>query len=319
MTGTTATEQQSPAPQASSPDGAAFFDLDRTLMNGSSAFYFGIAAYKEGLLPMRRLFVDGSAALAFRLFGATDEQSEAVRDRILATVAGLEAQKLTNLAPQVIEQLLPRITPEAAALLDMHAEAGRDVYIISASPIEIVGELAEALEITGGLGTQSEIVEGHYTGQLAAPFCYGEGKADVIRRLAGEHGYDLSKSYAYSDSASDLPMMQIVGHPVAVNPESALMAIAHRRGWPVVEFNRESKKRAKRAGTGGLALAAGATGFWIGRRTSRGSSVVSRRRWWSRLRIPGPVRRPSTSSSSSASARAKAIPRAGRDAVERLR
>jgi HAD superfamily hydrolase (TIGR01490 family) len=243
---------------------AAFFDLDRTLMSGSSAYYFGKAAYREGLLPIKRLLVDGTAALTFRLFGASDEQSEAIRDRILATVAGVKADTLTALAPQVIEELLPRIKPEANALLDMHKEAGRDVYIISASPIEIVGELARALEITGGMGTQSEIVDGVYTGQLAAPFCYGEGKADVIRRLAAEHGYDLAQSYSYSDSASDLPMMQIVGHPVAVNPDRPLMAIAHRRGWPVVEFNRTQKKVARGVSVGLLTAAAGGLGVYTG-------------------------------------------------------
>ncbi len=245
-------------------ESAAFFDLDRTLMSGSSAFYFGKAAYREGLLPMKRLVADGTAALTFRLFGATDEQSEAVRERLLATVAGLEAEKLTSLAPGVIEELLPKIKPEANALLDMHREAGRDVYIISASPIEIVGELARALQITGGLGTQSEIVDGVYTGNLAAPFCYGEGKADVIRRLSAELGYDLSRSYSYSDSASDLPMMQIVGHPVAVNPDRSLMAIAHRRGWPVVEFDRSQKKIMRGVGIGMLAAASAGAGVYAG-------------------------------------------------------
>lgn len=243
---------------------AAFFDLDRTLMSGSSAYYFGKAAYREGLLPMRRLLADGSAALAFKLFGASDEQSEAIRDRILATVAGVQAETLTALAPQVIEELLPRIKPEADALLALHREAGRDVYIISASPIEIVGELANALEITGGLGTQSEIADGVYTGQLAAPFCYGEGKADVIRRLAADKGYDLTQSYAYSDSASDLPMMQIVGHPVAVNPDRSLMSIAHRRGWPVVEFDRTRKQVVNVAGLAAMTAAAAGAGVFAG-------------------------------------------------------
>jgi HAD superfamily hydrolase (TIGR01490 family) len=255
-------------------ESAAFFDLDRTLMAGSSAYYFGKAAYREGLLPMRRLVVDGTAALTFRLFGASDEQSEAIRDRILATVVGVEAATLTSLAPQVIEELLPRIRPEADALLEMHKEAGRDVYIISASPVEIVGELARALEITGGLGTQSEIVDGVYTGRLAAPFCYGEGKADVIRRLAAEEGYDLSRSYAYSDSASDLPMMQIVGHPVAVNPDRSLMSIAHRRGWPVVEFNRTQKRVVRGVGVAALAAASAGAGVYAGIRI--GESNVQR-------------------------------------------
>lgn len=246
------------------PDSAAFFDLDRTLMSGSSAYFFGKAAYREGLLPVKRLVADGSTALLFRLFGASDEQSEAIRERILASVAGVEADRLTALAPQVIEELLPKIRPEANALLDMHREAGRDVYIISASPIEIVGELAEALQITGGLGTQSEIIDGTYSGQLAAPFCYGEGKADLIRSLAAERGYDLARCYSYSDSASDLPMMQLVGHPVAVNPDRSLMAIAHRRGWPVVEFNRSQKKIMRGVGVGTLTAAAAGAGVVTG-------------------------------------------------------
>jgi HAD superfamily hydrolase (TIGR01490 family) len=245
---------------------AAFFDLDRTLMSGSSAYYIGKVAYREGLLPLPRLVADGFSALAFRLLGASDEKSEAVRDRILAMVAGTEVETFRRLSPVVVEELLPRIRPEAQALLDMHAEAGRDVYIISASPIEIVAELATALGMTGGLGTVSEIADGVYTGRLAEPFCYGEGKAVLIRKLAAEQGYDLAHCYSYSDSASDLPMMQIVGHPVAVNPDRPLMAVAHRRGWPVVEFNRQAKQLTKVALAGGLSLGAGVGGFALGHR-----------------------------------------------------
>ena len=248
---------------------AAFFDLDRTLMSGSSAFYFGRAAYREGLLPASRLVADGASMLAFKLFGASDEQSEGVRDRILESVVGTEAETLRRLAPAVTEELLGKIRPEAQALLDMHEEAGRDVWIISASPVEIVGELARALEIAGGLGTESEIIDGCYTGKLAAPFCYGEGKADRIRKIAAERGYDLAHCYAYSDSASDLPMMQIVGHPVAVNPDRAMTAVAHRRGWPVVEFNRQAKQIAKLAAAATFTIGGGLGGWLAGVRHER--------------------------------------------------
>jgi HAD superfamily hydrolase (TIGR01490 family) len=250
---------------------AAFFDLDRTLMSGSSAFFFGKVAYREGLVPLPRLLADGYHAVVFKLFGASDEKSEALRDRILSMVEGTEAETVRRLAPVVVEELLPRIRPEAQALLDMHAEAGRDVYIISASPVEIVGELARALGITGGLGTESEIVDGCYTGRLSAPFCYGEGKADRIRKLVAEKGYDLARCYSYSDSASDLPMMQIVGHPVAVNPDRPMMSVAHRRGWPVVEFNRTQKQVAKLAAAGTLSATAGVGGYLIGRHRTRAS------------------------------------------------
>jgi HAD superfamily hydrolase (TIGR01490 family) len=259
------------------PTAAAFFDLDRTLMSGSSAFYFGKAVYREGMLPLHRLTRDALSTLMFKLFGASDEKSEKTRDRILAAVAGQEAEQFHRLSPGVIEELLPRIRPEAQALLDMHEQAGRDVWILSASPIEIVAELAKALDITGGIGTESEIVDGVYTGRLAAPFCYGEGKAEHIRRLAEEHGYDLQQCYSYSDSASDLPMMQIVGNPIAVNPDRPMMAVAHRRGWPVVEFNRERKQIIRLAfGTSG-ALTAGTAGYLLGRRHGRKTASLQHR------------------------------------------
>jgi HAD superfamily hydrolase (TIGR01490 family) len=264
---------------------AAFFDLDRTLMSGSSAYYFGKAAYREGLIPLPRLLADAGSALLFKVLGASDEQSEALRDRILEMVAGTEAEQLRRMSPPVVEELLAQIKPEAQALLDMHEEAGRDVYIISASPVEIVGELARALEITGGLGTESEIVDGRYTGRLAAPFCYGEGKAEHIRRLAEDRGYDLGRCYSYSDSASDLPMMQLVGHPVAVNPDRALEAVAHRRGWPVVEFNRQAKHLAKLATAATLVVGGSAGGYAFGRRHGRRSAARQLQQETRRLRL----------------------------------
>jgi HAD superfamily hydrolase (TIGR01490 family) len=267
-------------PAGDAPPGtvtAAFFDLDRTLMSGASAYYFGKAAYREGLLPLPRLAADGARAVAFKLFGATDEQSEALRDRILASVAGHKAEEMVRLSPTVVEEILPKIRPEAQALLDMHEQAGRDVYIISASPVEIVDELARALDLEGGLGTESEIVDGVYSGRLAAPFCYGEGKAERIRKLAAERGYDLAASYAYSDSASDLPMMQAVGHPVAVNPDRPLTVVAHRRGWPVVEFNRERKQIARLATIAGLTVSLTGGAYAVGRRHGRRHAELQRR------------------------------------------
>lgn len=261
--------------------GAAFFDLDRTLMAGSSAFYFGRAAYREGLLPLPRLLADAANAVAFKLFGASDEKSEALRDRILESVQGTPAQTLRDLAPGVIEELLPRIRPEAQALLDMHTEAGRDVYIVSASPVEIVGELARALDLTGGLGTESEIIDGVYSGRLAAPFCYGEGKAEVARKLAADVGYDLVQSYAYADSASDLPILNLVGHPVAVNPDRSLVSVAHRRGWPVVEFNRERKQVVKRTSAVLGAGIAGVAGYAVGRQAGHAAGLREAAPRWS--------------------------------------
>lgn len=260
---------------------AAFFDLDRTLMAGASAYYVGKASYREGLYPLSRLVRDGLGSMVFKLFGSSDEKSEALRDRILSMVAGRDADTIRRLAPAVVEELLARIRPEAQALLDMHEEAGRDVYIISASPVEIVAELARALDVAGGLGTESEIVDGVYTGRLAAPFCYGEGKAEVVRKIVADRGYDLSQCYAYADSASDLPILQLVAHPVAVNPDRSLMSMAHRRGWPVVEFNRQAKQATRLAAAGTATLGAGLGGYALGRHHGRQAvrRLLVRPRW----------------------------------------
>jgi HAD superfamily hydrolase (TIGR01490 family) len=272
-------EEQGTAGEAGS---AAFFDLDRTLMSGSSALAFAKAVYREGLMPLSRLTADAWQGAIFRLVGASDEQSEALRDRILESVAGHEAETFRRLAPSVVDELLAKIRPEAQALVDMHLEAQRDVYIISATPVEIVGALANALGIAGGLGTESEIVDGHYTGRLAGPFCYGQGKAQVAQRLVEERGYDLRDTYAYADSASDLPILQYVGHPVAVNPDRSLMSVAHRSGWPVVEFNRQAKQITKLSTAGALVIGGGTGGYFLGRRHGVRAvlrTTASRRAW----------------------------------------
>ncbi len=266
---------------------AAFFDLDRTLLTGSSAYYFGKACYREGLVPAHRLARDATRALLFKVFGASDETSEALRDRILASVAGTDAETLHALAPSVIEELLPRIRPEAQALLDMHEQAGRDTWIVSASPIEIVAELARALDLTGGLGTRSEIVDGRYTGRLAGPFCYGEGKAEVIRELAAERGYDLRACYAYSDSASDLPMMQLVGNPIAVNPDRPMMAVAHRRGWPVIELARTRQLMTTVGTAASSAVGAAVVGYGMGRWHQRRRAELAARARRALPALPG--------------------------------
>ncbi|MDX1621450.1 MAG: HAD family hydrolase [Nitriliruptorales bacterium] len=248
---------------------AAFFDLDRTLISGASAFHFGIAAWRNDMLSPKELLTDAANALIFRLFGATDERSEAVRDRILSAVEGQEQNKLVDLNEEIIPNLLESVRPESRGLIEMHHEAGRDCYIVSASPVELVEPLSAALGMEGGIGTESEVVDGCYTGRLVGPFVYGEGKREAIEKVAVEKGYDLRLCYAYSDSASDLPMLEMVGHPVAVNPDGPLESIAHQRGWPIVIFSRRTKKVVKTttATLGATGLAAGT--YLLGRRHGR--------------------------------------------------
>jgi len=235
-------------------------------------FVLGWAAYRAGMVSNRELMADATNAAAFLFAGASDEKTDAVKDRILQAIGGLSVQKMTELGEQIIPRLESEVRREARGLIDLHHAADRDTYIVSASPIEIVGTFAEAIGLTGGIGTVAAIENGIYTGERAEPFCYGEGKAIAIRKLAEERGYDLRLSYAYTDSAGDLPMLEIVGHPVAVNPDRALETISYHRGWAIVEFSRTRKKVMKRTtaavGAAGIAGAAFAVGLGAGRRSS---------------------------------------------------
>ena len=259
-------------------EAAAFFDLDRTLMSGASVFAFGVAAWRNKMIPTGDLVRDGINAIAFRLSGATDEKSDAVRDRILDAVKGSPQRDLIGLNEEIIPRLLERVRTEAHSLLEMHHEAGRATYIVSASPQELVEPLAKALGMTGGIGTRSEVLDGIYTGRLDGPFVYGEGKAEAIQKLAAEEGYNLRLCYSYSDSVSDLPMLEMVGHPVAVNPDGPLESLAHQRGWPIVVFARRRKLvvRTTTAVTGAVAGAAGA--YVVGRRHGRIAAEAERGR-----------------------------------------
>ena len=170
---------------------AAFFDLDRTLISGSSAFSFGVTAWRQKLMPTRDLLKDASAALLFRWFGSTDDRSEAVRERILSAVAGVELSALEEVGHEMIPRLVSRVRPESKALVKMHQEAGRDTYIVSASPQEIVDRLAGALGMTGGIGTQGEIVDeclqlfGGYGYMLEYPIARLYADARVQRLYGG--------------------------------------------------------------------------------------------------------------------------------------
>jgi HAD superfamily hydrolase (TIGR01490 family) len=253
---------------------AAFFDLDRTIIAGSSVFMFGWVAYRNGLVSNAELVRDARTAATFKFTGAGDEKTEAVKNRVLDAIAGIPVDTLTEMADEIIPKLLDDVRREARGLIDLHTHAGRATYIVSASPVEIVGKFAEAMDMTGGLGTVAESRHGVYTGELAQPFCYGDGKADAIHRIAAEKGYDLARSYAYTDSIGDLPMLEAVGHPVAVNPDSALEAIAYHRGWPIVEFSRRRKKVVKRTTAASAALALTVVAYVLGR--SHGQAAAQR-------------------------------------------
>jgi HAD superfamily hydrolase (TIGR01490 family) len=245
--------------------GAAFFDLDRTLMAGSSAFQFGRAAYKNGLISRRRLAADAWENILFRLRGSTDAGTDALRERIGELLQGVRVRDLQRLAPDVLAGVLPRLYPGMLDIAYGHQDAGRPVFICTAASQEMAELMAIVLTFDGAVGSVSEVVDGQYTGRAGGPFTYREGKAEAIRQLAAREDIDLAASYAYSDSESDLPMLRAVGHPVAVNPDAELARVARAEGWEVLRFDRLGRRLRVAA----AALAAAAVGG--------GSVAVARR------------------------------------------
>jgi len=265
------TEPATATPLYSAGPSAAFFDLDRTLISGSSVFALAAAARTQKLLPTHELARDAVGAAAFKVFGAAkDGAAERARERILGFIRGVRQNDLVALNEQVLPNLLGKIRPEARRLVDLHRHAGRNTYIVSAAPQEIVAPLATALGMTGGIGTRGAVLDGVYTGELEGPFCYGPGKVEAIAEIARWDGLDLAQCYAYSDSHSDLPMLEAVGHPVAVNPDRELERHARVNAWPIVIFSRRTKTVIRRtaAGIGSAAVAAGAftAGLELGKR-----------------------------------------------------
>jgi HAD superfamily hydrolase (TIGR01490 family) len=242
------------------PRAAAFFDLDKTLIEGSSAIHFGRAAYSRGLVSKRQLAKDAWANVKFRLRGSTDEETDALRQRILDSIAGHRVVDLARLGPEMLAGILPRAYPEMLEVAWRHQDAGVTVYIVTAASQELADTMASVFQLDGGIGMRSEILDGVYTGRPAGPFTYREGKAEAIREVATLEGFDLSESFAYSDSESDLPMLRAVGHPVAVNPDAELLRVARAEGWQVMTFDRLRRRvriAAVVAGMGAMGAGAG--------------------------------------------------------------
>lgn len=267
-------------------DSAAFFDLDRTLISGASAFPLGVEAWRQGLASNLDLAGWAVTAITFKLLGDKGDASDDLKADFLSRIAGASVQGLEVVGSAVLPKLVSRVRPESRKLIKMHHEASRDTWIVSASPQEIVEPLARSLGMTGAIGSRGRVVAGHYTGELDGPFVYGAGKVEAIEKLAADRGYDLERSYAYSDSVSDLPMLECVGHPVAVNPDSELEEVAHERGWPVVIFARKTKRALALSAMTSLAAGGVLTAYALGRKHGRATALaqMATRQLWPRRR-----------------------------------
>jgi HAD superfamily hydrolase (TIGR01490 family) len=277
------------------PRAAAFFDLDKTLMAGSSGVFFARAAYETGMISRGRLARDLYENLRFRLRGSTDQRADDVRKRVGEMIAGVRVRDLERLSPRVLAGVLPRLYPEMLARAYAHQDAGVPVYILTAASQEMADLLAHVLVFDGGLGSRSEIVDGRYTGRPAGPFNYREGKVLSMREVAEREAIDLDASYAYSDSESDLPMLRAVRHAVVVNPDPDLRRIAADEGWEVVHLDRLGRhlKLLAAVGAGTVLASLGRAARERGAARANGARRVGVQRGGSRARARSNGRAPS--------------------------
>ncbi len=236
---------------------------------------FARAAAKHGLVGRRQMMRWGRDHLRYRLRGATDDETASAIEVAKQMLASVSERDIERMVPEMLADILPRVYPQMLDEINEHTDAGRPTFIVSAAGDGIVQSIAGPLGMSGGIGTRYMVgPDGRFTGELDGPFVYGEGKVEAMNRYAAEHDIDLAASYAYSDSASDLPMLRAVGNAVVVNPDAALLGVAKAEGWRVLRFEKLGRRLAI-IGATGLAAAVGG-----------GAGVASRRRRTGRRRHP---------------------------------
>lgn len=243
---------------------AAFFDLDKTVIAKSSALAFGRPFYRGGLITRRDVVKAGYVQLMFRLGGADEQTMARIRDYMAALCQGWSAEQVRQIVNETLHDLInPYVYAEAAVLIAEHQAAGRDVVLISASGEEMVRPIGEQLGVTDVIATRMRIEDGRYSGEVEF-YAAGPSKVQAARELAADRGYELSACYAYSDSISDAPLLETVGHPTAVNPDRALRRLAAERRWPVLEFRHPIPLGRRLRERPAVPVAAAALGVGIG-------------------------------------------------------
>ena len=243
---------------------AAFFDLDKTIIAKSSALAFGRPFRAGGLINRRVALKAAYAQLVFLVSGADEDQMNRMRDHITEMCTGWDVRQVREIVAETLFEIVdPLIYAEAAELIEEHKALGREVVIVSSSGEEVVGPIGELVGADRVIATRMVVEDGRYTGQVEY-YAYGPMKAAAMREIATAAGYDLAECYAYSDSITDLPMLEAVGHPTAVNPDRALRRAATERAWPVLVFNRPVSLRSRLANLRGQRRPAMGTAMGVG-------------------------------------------------------
>ena len=259
----------SPARRPGRPGGrpAAFFDLDKTIIAKSSALAFSRPFYAGGLINRRSVLRSTYAQFVFLVGGADHDQMEKMREFLSRMVTGWQVETVREIVADTLHNIVePMVYAEAVSLIEEHRLAARDVIIVSASGSEMVEPIGELLGVDAVIATQLATADGRYTGGIDF-YAYAQNKASAIVELAERRGYDLDRSYAYSDSITDVHMLEVVGHPHAVNPDKELRRVAREEGWPILLFNRPVALRSRvrlPEGRGTLAALAAGTAVAVG-------------------------------------------------------
>jgi HAD superfamily hydrolase (TIGR01490 family) len=262
---------------------AAFFDLDKTVIAKASMVAFGGPFYRHGLITRRLLLRGLWGQLVYLYLGADEERLARMRESVLTLTKGWEQVQVRRIVREALTDVVtPIIYAEALELIEEHRVAGRRVFIVSASPEEIVQPLAEHLDADEAIASRARIDdEGRYTGEMEF-YAYGVNKAKAMEEVALREGIDLTASWAYSDSATDIPMLDAVGHPVVVNPDRELARVARERGWEIRKFERPVRLRDRVPTPPPAPTAVGASALVAG-------AVAAL--WWKRRHPPPPPAR----------------------------
>ncbi|MFL4474593.1 HAD family hydrolase [Paeniglutamicibacter sp. MACA_103] len=237
---------------------AAFFDVDNTMMRGASLFAVARKMYQRRAFRLREVAWFAVHQLRFVARGENLGDIQAIRDRALLMAAGFSVADMVALGDEIYDEFIEsKIWPGTRAIAEQHLHAGRRVWLVTATPLEVASVMARRLGLSGALGTSVEHVEGIYTGRLVGEILHGAAKAEAVQNLALEQGLDLDECWGYSDSHNDIPMLEAVGHPVAINPDWRLRRHAKDRNWPVYDF-----RTGRKAATFGLKAAGISGALW---------------------------------------------------------
>lgn len=265
-----AAEQEAGLDAPPDPRAAAFFDLDNTLLRGASIFYLARGLYARKFFGTRDVLRFGYQQARFRLGAENSDHVDEARAAALTFIADRSVAELKDIGEEIFDRYMAgKIWPGTLELAQRHLEQGQRVWLVTATPVEVATIIAKRIGLTGAIGTVAEHADGFYTGRLVGDLLHGPAKAEAVRALATRNGLELGLCAAYSDSANDIPMLSLVGHPCAINPDSELRTYAKQNGWSIKDYRGRRRNTAIGTAAGAGAIGGAVAGIALARRYRR--------------------------------------------------